>query len=1171
MKTKLYLLSYCLFFTQVLFSQIDFQRQAIIDYTHRANGVEKVIVADIDGDGDMDVLSASYNDNKIAWYENIDSLGSFSYFKLISGTAEGATSVFAADLDGDGDLDVLSTSASDHTVQWYENIDGNGLFGQGQVISDSAIGASAVFAADLDGDNDMDVIVGSAGNDKVVWFQNLNDTNLFGPEQILSSQAQNVSDVHAADIDGDGDMDVLSASPTGWSVQWYKNVDGAGTFDAGNYIETGSVDVNAITTGDVDDDGDLDVFTVNGGSVQWYRNTDGAGNFSFYNQIGNTNGANAVHVADLDGDDDLDVLSTGYVDDRVSWFENTDGAGSFGSKQTIRSVEGPKSLATADFDNDGDLDVVSGTRIPGQIVWSENEATAFDQTHPVTYQLEEPNRMAIGDINGDSIKDLVTITYFDNKILWFENDGNGTYGIPNIIYSGSEVEELLGLKLADLDGDEDLDIVFASHGYGEVGWLENTDGLGTFGPKVVVAFETDIEIAVIDVDTDGDLDIVYVPFEAQELLWLENLDGEANFIETPATLSDADFVSKLHHSDFDNDGDEDLFYTSINEIFSLENLGGQNGFASPVTISGALDVPLALNTRDLDNDGDLDLLSASGQDNKIAWYENTDGQGSYGPQQVISESITWATSVDAADFDGDGDMDIIAVANGESKLIWMEHIDGQGTFGAIQEIEDDLYGVRTVIAEDIDGDSDQDIMLLVSYPRNELVWYENRNAGGNEIFGHLRIDLEGNGCDQTDVTGASNLMVKAFEGMDTLSTFSLANGLYQLFPEEGVFTVTAIAPEYYELAPATQMVEFSGVGALDTLDFCLEPIAVINDLNITLLPTSEARPGFDASYQLVYRNVGTTQLSGSLTMEYDETKLSWLSASEAVSEQTNNSLSFEYLDLNPFESRTIDLDFNVLPPPIVNIDDSLSFVCTINPTVEDQTPEDNVFELEQLVIGSYDPNDITVLEGASISPEQAEDFLHYVIRFQNTGTASAINVRVENELDDNLNWSSIQLLSMSHEGRVEIADGKQVAFIFDGINLPDSTNNEPESHGFIAYKIKPRAGIQVGESISNRADIYFDFNEAVLTNTVVTTVEDPTSVFEIPVSFFNLFPNPAGATLSVQSDIPIQKVEIFNQVGQIQIVSYRSVLDVSDLSIGFYLCKVTGQNGQIGIRKIIKR
>ncbi|NIQ19394.1 MAG: hypothetical protein GTN95_04140, partial [Gammaproteobacteria bacterium] len=188
-----------------------------------------VFAADLDGDGDNDLLSASYDGDTIAWYENLDGYGGFGSPQVISSTAERGRSVFAADLDGDGDLDVLSASQLDDKIAWYENLDGAGNFGPQQVITTAADGAFSVFAADLDGDGDIDVLSASIDDDKIAWYENLDGDGNFGSRQVISTASIYPTSVFAADLDRDGDNDVLSASLRD-EIAWYENLDGAGNF-----------------------------------------------------------------------------------------------------------------------------------------------------------------------------------------------------------------------------------------------------------------------------------------------------------------------------------------------------------------------------------------------------------------------------------------------------------------------------------------------------------------------------------------------------------------------------------------------------------------------------------------------------------------------------------------------------------------------------------------------------------------------------------------------------------------------------------------------------------------------------------------------------------------------------------------------------------------------------
>ncbi|MEC8510578.1 MAG: VCBS repeat-containing protein, partial [Planctomycetota bacterium] len=159
-------------------------------------------------------------DDKIAWYENLGG-GSFGLQEVITTSAGGAISVYATDLDGDGDADVLSASTADDKIAWYENL-GGGSFGPQQEITTAADGAFSVYATDLDGDGDADVLSASTNDDKIAWYENLGGGS-FGVQQVITTSTDNARSVYATDLDGDGDADVLSASFLDDKIAWYEN------------------------------------------------------------------------------------------------------------------------------------------------------------------------------------------------------------------------------------------------------------------------------------------------------------------------------------------------------------------------------------------------------------------------------------------------------------------------------------------------------------------------------------------------------------------------------------------------------------------------------------------------------------------------------------------------------------------------------------------------------------------------------------------------------------------------------------------------------------------------------------------------------------------------------------------------------------------------------------
>jgi hypothetical protein len=189
-----------------------------------AYGAQSVASADLDGDGDLDVLSAAFSSNwndQIAWYANNGS-GGFGQGQTISVLVPAVQCVTTADLDGDGDLDVLSASTGDDKIAWYAN-DGSGVFGPQEIISTQLAGPTSIATGDLEGDGDLDVLCASVPDDNLVWYAN-DGSGSFGPQQFISTLTDQPRYVASADLDGDGDLDVLSASYGDDKIAWYENM-----------------------------------------------------------------------------------------------------------------------------------------------------------------------------------------------------------------------------------------------------------------------------------------------------------------------------------------------------------------------------------------------------------------------------------------------------------------------------------------------------------------------------------------------------------------------------------------------------------------------------------------------------------------------------------------------------------------------------------------------------------------------------------------------------------------------------------------------------------------------------------------------------------------------------------------------------------------------------------
>jgi hypothetical protein len=158
-----------------------FSRRTVV--TDEAKGARCAVAADFDGDGLLDLVSASSTDNTVAWYRN-DANGGWSGKNDITYLSNGARIVTTGDVDGDGDIDVVAASYYDDTIRWFEN-DGNGGFSKIHVVTTTAVNAQGVFAADLDADGDLDLVSASSGDNTVAVYINgvcRRQRGMFAPE-----------------------------------------------------------------------------------------------------------------------------------------------------------------------------------------------------------------------------------------------------------------------------------------------------------------------------------------------------------------------------------------------------------------------------------------------------------------------------------------------------------------------------------------------------------------------------------------------------------------------------------------------------------------------------------------------------------------------------------------------------------------------------------------------------------------------------------------------------------------------------------------------------------------------------------------------------------------------------------------------------------------------------
>jgi len=443
------------------------------------------------------------------------------------------------------------------------------------------------------------------------------------------------------------------------------------------------------------------------------------------------------------------------------------------------------------------------------------------------------------------------------------------------------------------------------------------------------------------------------------------------------------------------------------------------------------------------------------------------------------------------------------------------------------------------------------------------------------LSGVVRYDANSDGCSDGDA-GLSGIQVSFATGNITYNTYTNGFGEYAFYNippgSAGEVWLNTIDTNVYHVASGNYDVVIGGEPV--TADFCVTAVAPFTNVAVYVWPSTNVVPGFTAGYFIDLYNFGTTTESGQVTFTFDSTLFTFLSSSEAGT-VSGNTITFNYTNLLQGQQRYIYIEFTAAQPPVLNLDDEVAVSASITPLTDDMYPDDNAYTVTQIVANSYDPNDITVDKGEFITLEQADDYLQYTIRFQNMGTANATNVRIATVLDPNLDWETFQPVGASHTYRAS-RTGADVQFSFDGIQLPYESADEPGSHGSVSYRIKPKATLAIGDVMAAQAGIYFDFNEAIITNIATTTVRAIAGLNTVKGNGLKIYPNPATGIINLQLNNAVDAavITITDVLGKTVLTDTvngtQAALNIASLKSGVYFVTLKAGGKQLTNKLIVK-
>jgi uncharacterized repeat protein (TIGR01451 family) len=874
-------------------------------------------------------------------------------------------------------------------------------------------------------------------------------------------------------------------------------------------------------------------------------------------------------AVDVDNDGWEDLFVTDIDQNKPNIFYKNNGNGTFTKTQINKLTTDQAATACsswADFNNDGKTDalVVNNTQKPNAL-YINNGNLSFSKVNnsPVTKNAGYYHSGAFADYDNDGWLDIFTSNFMPTRFNeLYHNNGDGTF---SQVTSGPVVAESfqsLGATWADYDNDGDQDL-FVPNDNNVNNSLFTNNGNGTFTKALglVVCNNQGNSTGSCwgDINNDGWLDLFVANSSNQNnFLYINDKMGGFNRITSGDVVNDGGHSHGCSFVDADNDMDLDLYVTNDvgGKFLYLNDGAGVFARKTDELLEANYGLSFGQSWFDADKDGDMDVFVVTHSGQKNFLFLNN-GNGNRWTDIKLIGTVSNRDAIGAR----------VRVKSGN---VWQcREVNAQSGIGGQSSMRCHFgLGNNTTIDSVVVRWPSGIVQYITNLPVNACNTITE--PGGGLVKGVVYYDANGNGLKDPQENGLANLRV------------SLDNSRFLVTGDKGLFSTRTVIGQHTLSVPAQGIwngVTFPAFSLQSLSDTVIVYIPVTTtvtgcDLQVNMATTA-MRKGFKNKVQISVQNLGS-QIAINVPLTLTLSAGMTLKNTNQSFQKINNTYNWTLTSLYPGESFMLQLldSVSVSKPlgSLVGFTASALSACDINPA-------NNITIKSAQVVGAIDPNELTV----SPKGEGYDGFLKpdtmitYTIRFQNHGSSEASMVSIKDQLPEGFDYSAVSNIVSSHPCEFNLSANGEVNVMFHDINLPDSASNFNGSQGFVVFSLPIRKGISEGTLLQNQADVQFDYESAIRTNTVLNTI-----TLNSDREGLLLYPNPAVSTINVQlvsaqeqyqSDNVIKEVVISDSRGELirrfNPSASRCTIELGSQVPGVYLLSATDALGHRFNRKII--